>query len=115
MKPARFPNSAFTLFARSVKLCLFTVFVLVLLAPTPARSQVPSAGNVLLEPNEQLFCILAAVNAAGYDAAIGSSAPGDTRQVVREYLAAQNAPILPQLGARLRPITRVTAINPPIH
>ena len=49
--------------------CLIAAFLTVLLAPTSARSQ--SAGNVLLEPNEQLFCILAAMNAAGYDAGIG--------------------------------------------
>ena len=97
MKPARVPDSALSLFTRPVRLCLIAALVMVLLAPTPARSQVQSAGNVLLEPNEQLFCILAAVNAAGYEAGIGSSVPGDTRQIVREYLDAQNAPILPQL------------------
>jgi tetratricopeptide (TPR) repeat protein len=75
--------------------CLVAAFLLVLLVPTPGRAD--SEGNVILEPNEQLFCILAAVNAAGYDAGIAYSAPSDTRQVVREYLQAQNAPILPQL------------------
>jgi hypothetical protein len=74
---------------------LLAAFLLVLLVPTPGRAD--SEGNVILEPNEQLFCILAAVNAAGYDAGIAYSAPGDTRLVVREYLQAQNAPILPQL------------------
>jgi tetratricopeptide (TPR) repeat protein len=52
---------------------------------------------VLLEPNEQLFCVLAALNAAGYDAGAGSPAAGETRQLVREYLQAQNAPVLPEL------------------
>ncbi len=61
----------------------------------PARSQ--SAGNVLLESNEQLFYVLAAVNAAGYDAGMGASGAGDTRQMVREYLQAQNAPVLAEL------------------
>lgn len=75
--------------------CLLAAFLAVVLAPAPARSQ--SAANVLLEPSEQLFYILAAVNAAGYDAGIGFSAPGDTRQVVREYLQSQNTPVLPQL------------------
>ena len=65
------------------------------MAPTPARPQ--SAGNVLLESNEQLFCVLAALNAAGYDAGMGSSGAGDTRRMVREYLQAQNAPVLPEL------------------
>jgi tetratricopeptide (TPR) repeat protein len=62
-----------------------------LIAPAPARAQ--SAGSVVLESNEQLFCVLAALNAAGYDA----GPAGDTRQRVREYLAAQNAPVLPEL------------------
>ena len=73
--------------------CLIAAFLAVLMAPTPARSQ--SAGNVLLESNEQLFCVLAAVNAAGYDTGVSGS--GETRRVVREYLQAQNAPILPEL------------------
>lgn len=68
---------------------------MVLVAPVPARSQ--SAGNVLLESNEQLFCVLAALNAAGYDEGLGASGSGDTRRLVREYLAAQNAPVLPEL------------------
>ena len=78
--------------------CLWVAAVLaVLFTPLPARSQTVGNGNVLLEPSEQLFYILAAVNAAGYDSGIGSSAPGDVRQIVREYLQAQNAPVLPQL------------------
>ena len=66
-----------------------------ILLPAPARSQ--GAGNVILEPNEQLFYIMAAINAAGYDDGIGFSSPGDTRLTVREYLLAQNAPVLADL------------------
>ena len=69
-----------------------------LLTPPPAPAQTATGnGNVLLEPSEQLFCILAAVNAAGYDDGIGFSAPGDVRLVVRDYLQAQNTPVLAQL------------------
>ncbi len=60
-----------------------------LAAPVPARSQ---QGSVVLESNEQLFCILAAANAAGYDAGLGAS--DETRRQVREYLEGQNAPVL---------------------
>ena len=81
--------------ARPGAWCLIVAFLAVLMAPAPARSQ--SAGNVLLESNEQLFCVLAALNAAGYDAGMGTSDAGDTRRMVREYLEAQNAPILPEL------------------
>ena len=75
---------------------LVAAFLAVVMMPTPARPQ-SSQGNVVLEPNEQLFCVLAAVNAAGYDAGVGSGGAGDARGMVREYLAAQNAPVLPQL------------------
>ncbi len=79
------------------KFFFIAAFLGLLLFPSPARSQTVGNGNVLLEPNEQLFYILAAVNAAGYDAGLGYSAPGDTRLIVREYLQAQNAPVLPEL------------------
>lgn len=75
--------------------CLIAVLLTTLVAPIPARSQ--SAGNVLLESNEQLFCVLAALNAAGYNAGMNGGAVNDTRRKVREYLEAQNAPILPEL------------------
>ena len=75
--------------------CLIAAFLAAVMAPTPARSQ--AAGNVLLESNEQLFCVLAALNAAGYDAGMGSSGAGETRRMVREYLQAQNPAILPEL------------------
>jgi tetratricopeptide (TPR) repeat protein len=75
--------------------CLIAAFLAVLMAPIPARSQ--SAGNVLLESNEQLFCVLATLNAAGYDEGMGASNAGETRRLVREYLQAQNAPVLPEL------------------
>ncbi|MFZ0962621.1 MAG: hypothetical protein WAO35_17260 [Terriglobia bacterium] len=74
--------------------CLVAAFLAVLMVPIPARPQ--AAGNVLLESNEQLFCVLAALNAAGYDAGMGASS-NDTRRMVRDYLEAQNAPVLPDL------------------
>ncbi|MGO8790803.1 MAG: hypothetical protein ACLQVL_25950 [Terriglobia bacterium] len=75
--------------------CFIASFLAGLIAPVPARAQ--GAGNVLLESNEQLFCVLAALNAAGYDSGMNSGAANDTRRMVREYLAAQNAPVLPEL------------------
>lgn len=63
------------------------------MAAAPARPQ--STGNVVLESNEQIFCVLAALNAAGYDAGVRGS--GDARKIAREYLEAQNAPVLPDL------------------
>ena len=63
------------------------------LLPAPARPQ--SAGNVVLEANEQLFSILAALNAGGYDTGLGGA--GGARAAAREYLAAQNAPALAEI------------------
>jgi len=75
--------------------CVFAALLALVTVTIPARPQ--SAGNVLLESNEQLFCVLAALNAAGYDEGAGTNAGGDTRRLVREYLQAQNAPVLPEL------------------
>lgn len=73
--------------------CAAVTFLALLMLPTLAQAQ--SAGNVVLEPNEQNFCVLAALNAAGYDTGVRGS--GETRRIVREYLEAQNAPVLPDL------------------
>ncbi len=74
---------------------LIAVFAALLMAPALSHAQ--SAGNVLLESNEQLFYVLAAANAAGYDAGLGGGATSATRRMVREYLQAQNTPILPEM------------------
>ena len=74
---------------------LVAVFAVVLMVPALAHAQ--SAGNVLLESNEQLFYVLAAANAAGYDAGLGGGSTSETRRMVREFLQAQNTPILPEM------------------
>jgi hypothetical protein len=66
-----------------------------LFLPAPAFSQTPS--NVLLEPSEQIFCVLAALNAAGYDAGVGVNTGDHTREEVRAYLARRDAAVVPQL------------------
>lgn len=64
------------------------------LFPQVGRSQ---QGNVALEANEQLFSVLAALNAAGYDAGLGVETGDSTRRDVRALLAKKNLPILPEL------------------
>src|SRR5215831_15748080 len=49
-------------------------------------------GNVILDTNERLFCVLAAINAAGYDAGAESSTGNNTRTEIRAYLARQKIP-----------------------
>ena len=63
--------------------------------PVPAFSQ--QQGNVLLEASEQIFCVLAALNAGGYDTGWSSSAADPTREEVRGSLAGKKIPVLPQL------------------
>jgi tetratricopeptide (TPR) repeat protein len=54
-------------------------------------------GNVILDANEQLFCVLAAINAAGYDTGAESAVDNNTRTEIRAYLARQKTPILSEL------------------
>jgi len=76
---------------------VFIAGLLILLdAPQPAGAQGP--GNVLLEPNEQIFCVLAALNAAGYDTGLGATPGDDTRQKVRAFLENRKAAVAPELG-----------------
>lgn len=61
------------------------------------RSAAAQQGNVMLEANEQLFCVLAALNSAGYDAGLSEDGGNSTRREVRALLAKRNIPILPEL------------------
>lgn len=61
----------------------------------PTLAQQP--GNVSLDSNEQLFSILAALNAAGYDTGLGMDTGNSTRDEVRGILAKKDIPVLPQL------------------
>lgn len=67
-----------------------------LLVPLSALGQQPP-GNVLLEPNEQIFCVLAALNAGGYDTGLSINTGNDARDEVRAYLSRQKAPVAAEL------------------
>jgi tetratricopeptide (TPR) repeat protein len=69
------------------------VFALLLL-PTPSWAQ---QGKVLIEPSEQLFSVLAALNAAGYDAGAGMDTGSKARDAVRADLAGKKIPVLPDI------------------
>jgi len=70
---------------------LSAVVLACLLAALPARAQ-QQEGKVVLEPSEQVFCVMAALNAGGYDTGLGLSTAEDARQEVRSYLARTAAP-----------------------
>ncbi|TAM84599.1 MAG: tetratricopeptide repeat protein [Acidobacteria bacterium] len=71
--------------------CAAAVLTLVfLLLPSTSRAQ---QGKVLVESSEQLFCTLAALNAAGYNAGPESAA----RDAVNAYLAGKQVPVIPDI------------------
>jgi tetratricopeptide (TPR) repeat protein len=54
-------------------------------------------GGVTLEPSEQVFCVMAALNAGGYDAGLGQATGDNTREEARNYLNRVNAPVAKEL------------------
>src|SRR6266571_3162941 len=71
------------------------LILLALARPLITRAQ--QVSNVYLEPNEQLFSVLAALNVAGYDAGFGTPDDESVRAEVRSYLESKNAPVVAQL------------------
>ncbi len=55
------------------------------------------AESLQLDAHENLFYVLAAANAAGYDEGLNLPDNSPLRNQIRDYLAHQNIPILPQL------------------
>ncbi len=62
-----------------------------------AASPVPAADRGQLDADPALFTVMAAINAAGYDADLASPANHPLRRAVRDYLKTQNIPVLPEL------------------
>ncbi len=62
-----------------------------------AASGLFGAENLRLDANENLFIVLAAINAAGYDDGLKLPDHGDLRDQLRQYLAQQNIGLLPEL------------------
>jgi tetratricopeptide (TPR) repeat protein len=67
----------------------------------PAFAQKPAA-DTQLDGNECLFTVMAAINAAGYDAEVDSLSNNPLRKAVRDYLATQNIPSLFELKRFVR-------------
>ncbi|HKS97543.1 MAG TPA: tetratricopeptide repeat protein [Terriglobia bacterium] len=74
---------------------VLALFLTAALAPQPALAQ--QASNVSLDASEQIFSVLTALNAAGYDTGIGADTGEHTREQVRAVLAKQRIPVLPDL------------------
>ncbi|HXJ44247.1 MAG TPA: tetratricopeptide repeat protein [Bryobacteraceae bacterium] len=61
------------------------------------QSGVIAADSLQLDAHENLFYVMAAINAAGYDDGIRLPDNSQLRMQLREYLAAQDIPVLPEL------------------
>lgn len=77
------------IFATAVALAIFVA----LTGPGARADQ----GDVVLRANEQLFDVLAAINAAGYNNGVGIEMGDGTREAVRAELAAKKVAVLPSL------------------
>ena len=71
------------------------VLLACLLAPPAGWAQ--QAGNVVLEANEQLFCMLAALTAAGHEPGAGALTGSEVRTELRAALASRSSAVLPGL------------------
>ncbi len=70
------------------------VLLALVLAPLSSWAQ---QGKVLVESNKQLFCVLAALDDAGYDAGIGIDAGSKARAALRADLAGKQISVLPEI------------------
>ena len=79
---------------RSVAVGITLLSVLVLSPFTFAQS----SANVTVNSSEQLFCVMTAINMAGYDTGLFVNTGDSTRQEVRSLLAKKNIPVLADLS-----------------
>jgi tetratricopeptide (TPR) repeat protein len=68
--------------------------------PAPAPARKTTGGQ--LDSNETLFTVLAAINAAGYDAEIANEANSPVRKAVRDHLKSLDLPIVDELRRFVR-------------
>jgi tetratricopeptide (TPR) repeat protein len=78
-----------------------SVFLLVIILSTPAFSQRDSQRSQL-DGNEALFTVMAALNAAGYDADLNVGLNQALRKQVRDWVTAKNLPSVEELRAFLK-------------
>lgn len=74
------------------------IFALVLaLATVPRAAQAQSSADVTINSSEPLFCVLAALNAAGYNTGLFVNTGDDTRLSARRVLEEKHAPVVAQI------------------
>ena len=77
--------------------CSAVVVVLLVALAAGATGFAQQPANVSLESNEQIFSVLAALNAAGYDSGLAADTGEKTREQVRVLLAERKCAVLPEL------------------
>lgn len=87
----------FSIFPKVVGLWIAFAFLAVLLTPRFFFAQ-QQTGNVILDSSEQLFDVLAALEASGYNTGANIDTGEGTRTEVRTYFARQNLPVRSQLS-----------------
>jgi len=92
-------NSRLKQFLSLAAACLLTAFGL------------RAADNLQLSASENVFAVLAAINAAGYDEGISLPDNHPLRRQLREYLAQQKIPVLPDLARFYRKHTLRTPVD----
>jgi hypothetical protein len=71
---------------------------LVLILGASTLSVAQSSADVSINSNEQLFSVMAALNMAGYDTGLYATTGDNTRREVRDYLAKESIPVIPQIA-----------------
>jgi tetratricopeptide (TPR) repeat protein len=74
-----------------------TALALVLILLFGAAGRARAAEALALESDETLFCVMAAINAAGYDEGLNLPDNSPLRKQLRDYLASQHIAVLPEL------------------
>ena len=77
--------------------CFLAATALCLLGMVAAPQFARAADNLVLDANENLFYVLAAINAAGYDEGIRLPDNNPIRQQLRDYIQQVNPAVLPEL------------------
>jgi tetratricopeptide (TPR) repeat protein len=76
-----------------------------------AAARLHAAESIQLDSDANLFAVLAAINAAGYDDGIDLPDNSPARKALRDYLAKENIPVLPELKEFYRRHKQKTGIQ----
>ncbi len=89
-------SSSFPVSSFEFRVSIFELLLVVCLA-IPCTGWAQQPGNVILDSSEQIFCVLAALNAAGYDTGLRANTGENTREEVRALLTKRNPAIRGEL------------------